>query len=82
MDIDNFTIDDVRNREHDISNGITTTVVRQKYSFDPNLKGKPLFQASLSTCYEKRHIKPVGKLNFKKQTFYQTMKDNKNFRNK
>ena len=53
--------------EQDIARGIN--VVRQKYSNDPNCKGKPLFLKfckecsrsghSIFTCYDKRYTKPL-----------------------
>ena len=40
LEIDNLTVDDIHAMEQDIAHGIN--VVRQKYSNDPNFKGKPL----------------------------------------
>ena len=61
MDIDNLTVDDVRTMEQDIA--YENNVVRQKYSNDPNFKGKPIFLKfckkksrrghSISTCPKK-----------------------------
>ena len=76
--------------DQDIAYGIT--VLRHKYSKDPNFKGKPLFLNfckkcsrsghSISTCPDKRYIKPLDKPNFQKQTFNQAMKGNQNLPNK
>ena len=76
--------------EQDIAHGII--VVRQKYSNDPNFKGKPHFlkfckkcsrsEHSISTCPEKRYTKPLDKPNFQKQTFNQAMKGNQNLPNR
>ena len=41
LEIDNLTVDDIHAMEQDIAHRIT--VVRHKYSNDPNFKGKPLF---------------------------------------
>ena len=41
LEIDNLTVDDIHAMEQDIAHGIN--VVRQKYTNDPNFKGKPLF---------------------------------------
>ena len=41
QEIDNLTVDNIRNTEQDIAYGIN--VVRHKYSSDPNFKRKPHF---------------------------------------
>ena len=76
--------------EQIIAHGIS--VIRHKYSNDPNFKGKPLFvkfckkcagsRNSISKCPDKRYTKPLDKPNFHKQAFNQAMKDNQNLPNR
>ena len=89
-EIDNLTVDDVHTMEQDIAHGIS--VVRHKYSNDPNFKGKTLFLKLckkcsrsghiISTCPEKGYKKPLDKPKFQKQTFNQAMKGNQNLPNR
>ena len=90
MDKDNLTVDDVSTMEQDIAYGIN--LAQQKYSNDPNFKGKLLFlnfcrkcsqsEHSFSTCPEKRYVKLLEKSSFRKRTFNQAMKGNPNLPNK
>ena len=67
-------------------------IVRHKYSNKTNFRGLPLFLNffkkcsrsghSISNCPDKRYPKPLLKLNFRKEKFYQAIMAKKNPPNK
>ena len=53
LEIDNLKVKDIHTMEQDIGHGIN--IVRQRYSNDPNFKGKPLFLKFCQLCSRSGH---------------------------